>query len=406
MRIWRGDATGGDFEDYTLDQNEGEVVLDVDPPHPGDRGPGPGVPLELQGRQVRVAARPRSTASPRLMCMTRMDQLPEGPVTVDADEDLPDHPRPRHRRLVQLRDGRARPGVPARRRCPRAATACSSSDVERGQEFRKCIECFMCQDVCHVIRDHEEQQGPLRRARGSSSATPSSRCTPSTPTTAATWSARRWASGYCNITKCCTEVCPEHIKITDNAIIPLKERVVDAHYDPSPGSGARSCGAPRSAPPTTPRSSPPPSAWRTSSPSDVVRRCQRLARARRARCRSRRRATVRVVLEFPDAPEGAAPRPDLHPGARGRERGGRATTWPPTPSCDSASPTPALDGRGCDRPAPTPCAKGGSRCAATSTRSSPLVEWLQRRAPARRGHDGPAAARGRPRRDRASSRRT
>ena len=38
--------------------------------------------------------------------------------------------------------------------------------------------------------------------------------------------------GYCNITKCCTEVCPEHIKITDNAIIPLKERVADAYYDP------------------------------------------------------------------------------------------------------------------------------------------------------------------------------
>ena len=38
--------------------------------------------------------------------------------------------------------------------------------------------------------------------------------------------------GYCNITKCCTEVCPEHIKITDNAIIPLKERVADEYYDP------------------------------------------------------------------------------------------------------------------------------------------------------------------------------
>jgi succinate dehydrogenase / fumarate reductase, iron-sulfur subunit len=38
--------------------------------------------------------------------------------------------------------------------------------------------------------------------------------------------------GYCNITKCCTAVCPEHITITDNAIIPLKERVVDRHYDP------------------------------------------------------------------------------------------------------------------------------------------------------------------------------
>jgi succinate dehydrogenase / fumarate reductase, iron-sulfur subunit len=38
--------------------------------------------------------------------------------------------------------------------------------------------------------------------------------------------------GYCNITKCCTKVCPEEIKITDNAIIPLKERVVDEFYDP------------------------------------------------------------------------------------------------------------------------------------------------------------------------------
>jgi succinate dehydrogenase / fumarate reductase iron-sulfur subunit len=38
--------------------------------------------------------------------------------------------------------------------------------------------------------------------------------------------------GYCNVTKCCTQVCPESIKITDNAIIPLKERVADDAYDP------------------------------------------------------------------------------------------------------------------------------------------------------------------------------
>ncbi|MGI8653439.1 MAG: hypothetical protein ACR2I7_11660, partial [Geodermatophilaceae bacterium] len=38
--------------------------------------------------------------------------------------------------------------------------------------------------------------------------------------------------GYCNITKCCTEVCPEHIKITDNALIPMKERVADRKFDP------------------------------------------------------------------------------------------------------------------------------------------------------------------------------
>ena len=177
------------------------------------------------------AARPRSTAEPRLMCMTRMDELADGPRHGHADADVPDHPGPRHRRLVQLRDGQARPGVqPAR--APEGGYRMQQVDIERGQEFRKCIECFLCQDVCHVIRDHEEQQAALRRARGSSSATPSSRCTPSTRTTAASSSASAMGLGLCNITKCCTEVCPEHIKITDNAIIPLKERVVGASYDP------------------------------------------------------------------------------------------------------------------------------------------------------------------------------
>jgi succinate dehydrogenase / fumarate reductase iron-sulfur subunit len=103
-------------------------------------------------------------------------------------------------------------------------------DVDRVQEFRKCIECFLCQNVCHVLREHDlhdEFIGPrlfvysaalemhpldtedrledLKKAQG---------------------------IGYCNITKCCTKVCPEEITITDNAIIPLKERVVDRFYDP------------------------------------------------------------------------------------------------------------------------------------------------------------------------------
>ena len=103
-------------------------------------------------------------------------------------------------------------------------------DVDRVQEFRKCIECFLCQDVCHVLRDHhlheqfigprslvyvaalemhpldvEDRVADLRRSEG---------------------------IGYCNITKCCTKVCPEHITTTDNAIIPLKERVVDRYFDP------------------------------------------------------------------------------------------------------------------------------------------------------------------------------
>jgi len=114
-------------------------------------------------------------------------------------------------------------------------------DIERGQEFRKCIECFMCQDVCHVIRDHEENKpnyaGPrffIRFAELEMHPL---------DTNDRRELAKELGLGMCNITKCCTEVCPEHIKITDNAIIPMKERVVDAQYDRWPGLGARSCGA-------------------------------------------------------------------------------------------------------------------------------------------------------------------
>ena len=49
----------------------------------------------------------------------------------------------------------------------------------------------------------------------------------------------RFGLGYRNITKCCTEVCPEHIKITDNALIPMKERVVGRKYDPLTWLGER-----------------------------------------------------------------------------------------------------------------------------------------------------------------------
>ena len=104
-------------------------------------------------------------------------------------------------------------------------------DVERSQEFRKCIECFLCQDVCHVVRDHEEN----RVVRRSALLHPCGR-TRHDPLDART-DRREFAQaeqgiGMCNITKCCTEVCPEHIHITDNAIIPMKERVVDRKYDP------------------------------------------------------------------------------------------------------------------------------------------------------------------------------
>ena len=103
--------------------------------------------------------------------------------------------------------------------------------MDRVQEFRKCIECFLCQNTCHVIRDHEENKpafaGPrffIRYAELDMHPLD-------------TLDRRKMAQhdeglGYCNITKCCTEVCPEGIHITDNGIIPMKERVVDTKYDP------------------------------------------------------------------------------------------------------------------------------------------------------------------------------
>jgi len=104
-------------------------------------------------------------------------------------------------------------------------------DVERSQEFRKCIECFLCQDVCHVVRDHEDNKpafsGPrflMRIAELDMH--------PLDTVDRKEFAQEQAGLGMCNITKCCTEVCPEGIHITDNALIPLKERVVDKKYDP------------------------------------------------------------------------------------------------------------------------------------------------------------------------------
>ncbi len=128
-------------------------------------------------------------------------------------------------------------------------------DIERGQEFRKCIECFMCQDVCHVIRDHEDNKasyaGPRMFIRFMELESH-----PLDTDDRRELLRQRMGLGLCNITKCCTEVCPEHIKITDNAIIPLKERVVDSSYDPVAWLVARSCAAPSAAPSRPPSTRP------------------------------------------------------------------------------------------------------------------------------------------------------
>jgi succinate dehydrogenase / fumarate reductase iron-sulfur subunit len=231
FRVWRGDATGGDLQDFTVEVNEGEVVLDVihrlQATQAGDlavrwnckAGKCGSCSAEINGR-------------PRLMCMTRMSTYrPEETVTVTPMRAFPvvrDLVTDVSFNYVKAREVPA--FAPPKDLAP-GEYRMRQVDVERSQELRKCIECFLCQNTCHVIRDHEENKAAFAGPRYLM------RIAELDMHPLDTADRQRAAQeehglGYCNITKCCTEVCPEHIKITDNALIPLKERVVDRKYDP------------------------------------------------------------------------------------------------------------------------------------------------------------------------------
>jgi succinate dehydrogenase / fumarate reductase iron-sulfur subunit len=231
FRIWRGEGTEGRFQDYQVDAGEGWVVLDA--------------VLDVQARQANdLAVRWNCKAGkcgscsaeingrPRLMCMTRLESLPlDEPVTVE-----PMRAFPRLRDLVtdvswNFRVKKAiKPFKPRPPDAPDGTWRMAQSDVDRVQEFRKCIECFLCQDVCHVLRDHHMHErfiGPRFLVYAAAL-----EMHPLDSEDRRSDLKDTGGIGYCNITKCCTKVCPEHITITDNAIIPLKERVVDRFYDP------------------------------------------------------------------------------------------------------------------------------------------------------------------------------
>src|SRR5438067_12669131 len=226
FKIWRGDTSGGAFHDYTAEISEGMVVLDA--------------VNQIQATQANdLACRWNCKAGkcgscsaevngmPRLMCMTRLSELPlEKPVTVEPMKafpvlkDLVTDVSWNFRVKKEIKKFKPRPPD-----APDGTWRMQQEDIDRVQEFRKCIECFLCQDVCHVLRDHgmyqkfigprvlihvaalemhpldtEDRLEELRDAHG---------------------------IGYCNITKCCTKVCLESIEITDNGSLLLKERGVD-----------------------------------------------------------------------------------------------------------------------------------------------------------------------------------
>ena len=231
FRIWRGDAEGGKFKEYSTMVTKGMVVLDAVRRIQAESA------HDLALRWNCKAGKCGSCSAevnghPRLMCMTRLSDLPmEKPVSLEPMKTFP-----LIKDLVTDVSWNYEVKKKIRRFKPRppddedGTWRFDQRDTDRVQEFRKCIECFLCQDVCHVLREHrlhdafigprflvhvaalemhpldvEDRIGDLKAEHG---------------------------VGYCNITKCCTKVCPENITITDNAIIPLKERVVDEFFDP------------------------------------------------------------------------------------------------------------------------------------------------------------------------------
>ena len=165
---------------------------------------------------------------PRLMCKARLDAFPEG-------EDIVVYPLKTFPRIKDLatdvswnyeRNKKIVPFTPRKG----AAWTMYQNDMDRVQEFRKCIECFLCQDVCHVLRNHDLKDsfaGPRFFVRVAGL-----EMHPLDSESRLKYLQGEAGLGLCNITKCCTQVCPEDIHITDNAIIPLKERLVDEFYDP------------------------------------------------------------------------------------------------------------------------------------------------------------------------------
>ena len=231
FKVWRGADGAGKLEDYTTDTVEGMVVLDAIHQIQAEQANDLAVRWNCKAGKCGSCSA-EVNGVPRLMCMTRLDELPPGePVTVE-----PMRAFPHVRDLVTdvSWNFRAKKKIaPFKPRAPDAADGTwrmQQSDVDRVQEFRKCIECFLCQDVCHVLRDHEKHEefiGPRHLVYVAALEMHPLDVADRVPELK-----EAGGIGYCNITKCCTKVCPESIRITDNAIIPLKERVIDQLYDP------------------------------------------------------------------------------------------------------------------------------------------------------------------------------
>jgi succinate dehydrogenase / fumarate reductase iron-sulfur subunit len=227
FHVWRGDKDGGAFQEYSTEISAGMVVLDAIHHIQAEQANDLAVRWNCKAGKCGSCSA-EINGMPKLMCMTRLNTLPlDKPITVQPMKAFP---------LVKdlvtdvSWNYQVNKKIPAFQPRVGVQWKMDQRDVDRVQEFRKCIECFLCQNVCHVLRDHGKQEvfaGPRFFVR-----TAGLEMHPLDGLSRTKLLKDELGLGYCNITKCCTEVCPEEIHITDNAIIPLKERVVDEYYDP------------------------------------------------------------------------------------------------------------------------------------------------------------------------------
>ncbi|MBN4080744.1 succinate dehydrogenase/fumarate reductase iron-sulfur subunit [Caldithrix abyssi] len=232
FKLFRGDNNRGTMEQYRIEVDRGMVVLDallrIQAEQAGDlairwnckAGKCGSCSVEINGK-------------PKLACMTRMNEygseetisvrpLKTFPVMKDLVPDVSWNYE-QNKRITPFRPDLSK-------KDENGNYHMMQEDIDRVQEFRKCIECYLCQNVCHVLRDHGEKEkfvGPRFMIRLASLEMHPLDTADRIPDVKNTH-----GSGLCNITRCCTDVCPEHIQITDNGIIPLKERIVDRYYDP------------------------------------------------------------------------------------------------------------------------------------------------------------------------------
>ncbi|QUH00390.1 succinate dehydrogenase/fumarate reductase iron-sulfur subunit [Saccharopolyspora erythraea] len=236
FRVWRGDAGGGDLGDYTVEVNEGEVVLDIIHRIQATQAPDMAVRWNCKAGKCGSCSA-EINGRPALMCMKRMSTFSEDETvtvtpmrTFPVVKDLVCDVSYNYAKAREVPAFRPPEGLePGEYRMQQV-------DVQRSQEFRKCIECFLCQNTCHVIRDHDDNKeafsGPRFLMRVAELDMHPLDTHEEAGGDRAAEARGDHGLGLCNITKCCTEVCPEHIQITDNALIPLKERVADRRYDP------------------------------------------------------------------------------------------------------------------------------------------------------------------------------